>query len=166
MPQKDELRFAASRLRTVEINGSFYSLQRPSSYRRWYAETPDDFLFAVKGGRFLTHHKKLRDCATPLANFFGSGVLALEEKLGPILWQLPPQLAFDAERLESFFAILPRTTAAAAELAGRHDARLRQGVHLHVREDRPLRTPSRCGIRRSRMPRSFGCCADRTSPSA
>ena len=139
LPQARELEFASRRVRTVEINGSFYSLQRPSSYQRWYAATPDDFVFAVKGGRFLTHHKKLRDCATPLANFFASGVLALEDKLGPILWQLPPQLPFDRGRLESFFAMLPRTTAAAAELAHRHDARLRHGVHLDVRRDRPLR---------------------------
>ncbi len=94
LPQARELAFASRRLRTVEINGSFYSLQRPSSYRRWYAETPDGFVFAVKGGRFMTHHKKLRDCADPLANFFASGILALEEKLGPILRQLSPQLAF------------------------------------------------------------------------
>ena len=103
--------------RSIETNGSFYSLQRPSSYRCWYHETPDDFVFAVKGGRFLTHDKKLRDCGQPLANFFASGVLALEDKLGPILWRLPPQLPFDAQRIEDFFGIMPRTTAAAAEVA-------------------------------------------------
>jgi uncharacterized protein YecE (DUF72 family) len=139
LPQRSELAFAASRFRTIEINGSFYSLQRPSSWARWYAQTPDDFVFAVKGGRFMTHHKKLRDCAVPLANFFASGLLTLEEKLGPILWQLPPQLAFDANRLEEFFALLPRTAVAAAELAQRHDHRLRHGSHLDVRADRPLR---------------------------
>jgi uncharacterized protein YecE (DUF72 family) len=139
LPQHRELAWASRRLRSVEINGSFYSLQRPSSYRRWYDDTPGDFVFAVKGGRFVTHNKKLRDCAGPLANFFASGVLALEEKLGPILWQLPPQLAFDAERLEAFFALLPRSTAAAAALARRHDHRLRHGAHLDVARDRPLR---------------------------
>jgi uncharacterized protein YecE (DUF72 family) len=139
LPQAQELRYASRRLDSVEINGSFYSLQRPSSYRRWYAETPDDFVLAVKGGRFITHNKKLRDCETPLANFFASGVLALEEKLGPILWQLPPQLRFDVARLEEFFALLPRTTAEAAALARRHDGRLRHGDHVHVRVDRPLR---------------------------
>ncbi|HVH47938.1 MAG TPA: DUF72 domain-containing protein, partial [Labilithrix sp.] len=139
LPQHRELEFASRAVRSVEINGSFYSLQRPSSYRRWYAETPDDFVFAVKGGRFITHNKKLRDCETPLANFFASGMLALEEKLGPILWQLPPQLRFDAARLEEFFALLPRTTAEAAALARRHDGRLRHGDHVHVRVDRPLR---------------------------
>jgi uncharacterized protein YecE (DUF72 family) len=139
LPHKDELAFASRRVRSIEINGSFYSLQRPSSYLAWRRETPDDFVFAVKGGRFLTHHKKLRDCAGPLANFLASGVLALEEKLGPILWQLPPQLPFDAERLETFFALLPRSTIAAAEIARRHDHRLRHGAYLDVETDRPLR---------------------------
>ncbi len=96
-------------------------------------------MFAVKGGRFMTHNKKLRDCGQPLANFFASGVLALEEKLGPILWQLPPQLPFDAERLAAFFAILPRTTSAAAVLARSHDARIKHGAHLDVQAGRPLR---------------------------
>src|SRR6185503_20274555 len=131
--------FASRAVRSVEINGSFYSLQRPSSYRRWYDETPADFVFAVKGGRFLTHNKKLRDCAGPLANFLASGVLGLEEKLGPILWQLPPQLGFDADRLDAFLALLPRTTAAAAELARQHDHRVRHGSYLEVRDDRRLR---------------------------
>jgi uncharacterized protein YecE (DUF72 family) len=139
LAQKNELHFASRALRTVEINGSFYSLQRPSSYARWYDDSPDDFLFAVKGGRFITHNKKLRDCAGPLANFLASGVLRLEDKLGPILWQLPPQLPFDAQRLEDFFGILPRTTAVAAELARAHDHRLRHGAYVDVDEDRPLR---------------------------
>src|SRR5947208_844488 len=83
LPQRRELEFAASKFNSVEINGSFYSLQLPSSYQRWYSETPDDFVFAVKGARFITHMKRLRDVGTPLANFFASGVLALREKLGP-----------------------------------------------------------------------------------
>ena len=139
LAQAHELRHASERLRTIEINGSFYSLQRPTSWRRWFDETPADFVFAVKGGRFLTHHKKLRDCEQPLANFFASGVLALEEKLGPILWQLPPQLAFDAERVAAFLELLPRTTRAAATLARGHDHRLRHGAHVDVRSDQPLR---------------------------
>jgi uncharacterized protein YecE (DUF72 family) len=126
-------------MRSVEINGSFYSLQRPSSYLAWYAETPPDFVFAVKGARFITHNKKLRDCRAPLANFFASGVLALRQKLGPILWQLPPQLAFRADRVEEFLALLPRTTAAAAELGRDHDARIKHGHYLEVRVDRPIR---------------------------
>jgi uncharacterized protein YecE (DUF72 family) len=139
LPQRAELAYASRRMRTVEINASFYSLQRPSSYRRWCEETPADFVFAVKGGRFITHQKKLRDCAAPLANFFASGVLALGDKLGPILWQLPPQLPFDAERLDAFFALLPRTTTAAAELAALHDQRMKHGTVVESRVERPLR---------------------------
>jgi uncharacterized protein YecE (DUF72 family) len=139
LAQKSELHFASRMMRSVEINGSFYSLQRPSSYLCWFGETPDDFVFSVKGARFITHNKKLRDCAPPLANFFASGVLALEHKLGPILWQLPPQLPFDAQRLEDFFGILPRTTARAAELATAHDHRIKHGAYLDIEAERPLR---------------------------
>ncbi len=139
LPHKDELRYASRKLRTIEINGSFYSLQRPSSYVCWHDETPDDFVFAVKGGRFITHNKKLKDCDQPMANFFASGVLALEDKLGPILWQLPPQLSFVPERIEHFVAELPRTTGQAAELARHHDARIKHGAYLEIESDRPIR---------------------------
>lgn len=140
LPQRRELEYAASRLTSVEINGSFYSLQRPTSYRRWREETPDDFVFAVKGGRFVTHLKKLRDVETPLANFFASGVLALGPKLGPVLWQLPESLPFDAERLAGFFALLPRTTTEAAALAARHDDKVPDDRALTTTEvQRPLR---------------------------
>lgn len=125
LPHRRELQYAASLLTSIEINGSFYSLQRPSSYQRWHDETPEDFLFAVKGGRFITHMKRLRDVDAPLANFFASGVLALGAKLGPILWQLPETLRFDAEVLDGFLARLPRTTSAAAAVAAGHDERLR-----------------------------------------
>jgi uncharacterized protein YecE (DUF72 family) len=140
LPQRRELEYAASRLTSIEINGSFYSLQRPSSYAAWRAETPDDFEFAVKGGRFITHLKRLVDVETALANFFASGVLALGPKLGPVLWQLPERLAFDPAVLDSFFALLPRTTGRAAELATRHDAKVKEGRALTTaEEDRPLR---------------------------
>ena len=139
LAQHRELEYASRQVRTVEINGSFYSLQRPSSYAAWYAETPDDFIFAVKGARFISHNKKLKDCAVPLANFFASGVLALEDKLGPVLWQLPPQLSFNAERIEEFLASLPRTTAAAADTAPRPAPRINHGAYLDVRLDRPIR---------------------------
>ena len=139
LPHRRELEFAASRMNSVEINGSFYSLQRPSSYRGWFEQTPDDFVFSVKGGRFITHMKKLADVDTPLANFFGSGVLALEHKLGPLLWQLPPMLGFDQDRLAAFFDRLPRTAGDAARVAERHDARLRHGAVTTTLADRPLR---------------------------
>ena len=139
LPQRAELDYASHRLRTIEINGSFYSLQRPESYARWAAETPDDFLFAVKGPRFVTHLKKLAGVEVPLANFFASGLLALGGKLGPVLWQLPPNLGYDAERLARFFALLPRSTGAAAELAARHDERMEGRALLTAAVDRPLR---------------------------
>ena len=124
LPQKQELAYAAERLDSIEINGSFYSLQRPSSYATWRDRTPDDFVLAVKGGRYITHMKRLRDVETPLANFFASGVLALGAKLGPVLWQLPERLTFDADVLASFFEQLPRTVGEAAALARRHDDKL------------------------------------------
>lgn len=139
LPHRRELEYAASRLDTIEINGSFYSLQRPESYRAWREQTPDDFVFSVKGGRFITHMKKLRDVETPLANFFASGLLALREKLGPLLWQLPPSLGYDADRLADFFSRLPRSTAEAAWLARRHDERLTGRALIDTDADRPLR---------------------------
>ena len=138
--QADELRYAADRMSSVELNGSFYSLQRPSSYRAWREQTPDDFVFAVKGGRFITHMKKLVDVEAPLANFFASGVLALGPKLGPVLWQLPERVAFDAEKLSAFIDLLPRTTTAAAQLAARHDDKLADDRVLTTAEsDLPIR---------------------------
>jgi uncharacterized protein YecE (DUF72 family) len=140
LPQRRELEYAASRLSSIEINGSFYSLQRPSSWSKWAAEVPEDFVFAVKGGRFITHMKRLQDVEQPLANFFAQGVLALGEKLGPVLWQLPANLTYDADVLAGFLDLLPRSTSAAAELAARHDDRL-TGDRLWSGEvvDGPLR---------------------------
>jgi uncharacterized protein YecE (DUF72 family) len=139
LPQRRELEFLSRQVTAIEINGTFYSLQRPESFRAWAEQTPDDFVFAVKGPRFVTHLKQLRDVGTPVANFLASGVLALGPKLGPLLWQLPPRMRFDAERLGAFLDLLPRTTAAAAELATRHDERLDGRAHLTTDADRPLR---------------------------
>jgi uncharacterized protein YecE (DUF72 family) len=138
--QRRELEYAAERLTSIEINGSFYSLQRPTSYAAWREQTPDDFVFSVKGGRYISHLKRLADVETPLANFFASGVLALGPKLGPILWQLPENLRYDADRLAGFFAQLPRTTTAAAALAQRHDDKVPEDRALVTTDaDRPLR---------------------------
>jgi uncharacterized protein YecE (DUF72 family) len=114
----------AERMNSVEINGSFYSLQRRSRFEEWARLVPADFVFAVKGGRFITHMKKLSGIETPLANFFASGVLALDQKLGPILWQLPPNLGFDAGRMDAFFTQLPQTAGSAAGVAAGHDQRV------------------------------------------
>jgi uncharacterized protein YecE (DUF72 family) len=139
LAQKRELAYASRELNSIEINGSFYSLQRPESYRSWYEATPEGFVFSVKAGRFITHMKKLRGVETALANFFASGVLALGEKLGPFLWQLPPSLGFDSQRLDEFFAQLPRDTRSAVRLAKRHDDRMKGRVWLETDEARPLR---------------------------
>ena len=140
LPQRSELAYAAQQLGSIEINGSFYALQRPDSYRAWRAATPDGFVFSVKGPRFVTHMKKLADVEVPLANFFASGVLALGDRLGPVLWQLPPTLGWDPDRLARFFELLPRTTGAAAALAERHDDKVPEGRALTVADDdRPLR---------------------------
>ena len=138
--QRRELEYAAGRLTSIEINGSFYSLQRPTSYAAWRAETPDDFVFSVKGPRYVTHLKRLVGVETALANFFASGVLALGPKLGPVLWQLPETFGFDPDVLERFFGLLPRTTGAAAALATHHDDKVKEGRSLVTAEgDAPLR---------------------------
>ncbi|MFC3688697.1 DUF72 domain-containing protein [Aquipuribacter hungaricus] len=137
--QADELAWASRRLRSIEVNGSFYALQKPDSYRAWSAATPEDFLLSVKGPRFITHMKKLADVRVPLANFLASGPLALGPKLGPVLWQLPPTLGFDAARLEAFLRLLPRTTTEAAVLSQEHDARLEGRAWTTTDAERPLR---------------------------
>lgn len=139
LPQRLELWYASRILSTIEINGSFYSLQRPEYFAEWYRETPDDFVFAVKGPRFITHMKRLRDVETPLANFFASGVFNLREKLGPILWQFPPQFRFGEPKLTSFFELLPTDTAAALRLARRRDYRLKGRARLAIDANRRLR---------------------------
>jgi uncharacterized protein YecE (DUF72 family) len=149
LAQKRELAFAAEHFRSIEINGTFYSLQIPSSFERWAAETPDDFVFAVKGPRYITHMLKLKNVEAALANFFASGILRLGKKLGPILWQLPPNFAFDPARLEAFFKLLPRDTEQAAAIARRHEKWLTKKrsdieprAHTKLRHALEIRHPS------------------------
>jgi uncharacterized protein YecE (DUF72 family) len=139
LPHRLELDYVSRRLSSIEINGSFYSLQHKDSWRKWHDATPPGFVFSVKGPRFVTHMKKLRDVETPLANFFASGVLALADKLGPVLWQLPPNLGFNPEVLAAFIDLLPRTTDAAAELAARHDERMEGRALTTAPVSRPIR---------------------------
>jgi uncharacterized protein YecE (DUF72 family) len=139
LPQRAELAYASHKFSTIEINGSFYSLQRPEFYARWYDETPPGFIFSVKGPRFVTHMLKLRNIEAALANFFASGVANLRDKLGPFLWQLPPMLGFDAERLERFFALLPSDADQAASLARRRNEKVRGRARLAYGDNRPLR---------------------------
>jgi len=139
LAQRRELEYVGERMSTAELNGSFYSLQRPSSYQRWRSEVPESFVFAVKGSRYVTHMLRLRGVETALANFFASGVLALGRQLGPVLWQLPEREEFDAAVLEEFLALLPRTTGEALALAERHDERLDGRAWLEIEDDRPIR---------------------------
>jgi uncharacterized protein YecE (DUF72 family) len=123
LPERRWLAYLAGRLPTVEVNGTFYSLTRPSACEAWRSATPPGFLFALKGSRYVTHMLKLRNFRAPLANFFASGILRLGERIGPILWQLPPQLPFDAARADAFFAALPEDVRGAERWARRHDER-------------------------------------------
>jgi uncharacterized protein YecE (DUF72 family) len=139
LPQRRELEYAARHFPTVEINGSFYSLQRPEYYQDWYDGTPPGFVFAVKGSRYITHMLRLKGIEKPLANFFASGILNLREKLGPFLWQFPPLFIYRPERLAPFFELLPRTTGEALRLARRRDARMTGRARLAIDANRPLR---------------------------
>ncbi|MFY0407260.1 DUF72 domain-containing protein [Solicola sp. PLA-1-18] len=135
-----ELAYAAERLGSIEVNGSFYALQKPSSYARWRSEVLEHSVLALKGPRFVTHMKRLKDARVPVANFLASGPLALGPHLGPLLWQLPATLAFDESSVAEFLRMLPRTTGDAARLAAEHDDRIPDDQALTVAEDdRPLR---------------------------
>lgn len=137
--QKDELYFASRAVNTLEINGSFYGLQRPTSYARWYEETPEDFVFSVKASRYITHIKRLRDIEQPLANFFASGTFHLKEKLGPFLWQFPPSFKFDETLFEEFLAQLPMTSDAAKTHARRSDPGVQREGYLEIPRGKHLR---------------------------
>jgi uncharacterized protein YecE (DUF72 family) len=139
LAQHRELAYAASQLPSIEINGSFYSLQRPESYAAWHAATPPGFVFAVKGNRFLTHMLKLKDIEGPLANVLASGVFALRDKLGPFLWQFPPVLKFDPQRFEHFLSLLPQDTDAALDIARQYQPRMEGRVSLEAGPNRPVR---------------------------
>lgn len=127
LKQAAELQFASALFATIEINGTHYSLQSLDSWRHWYEQTPDGFVFSVKGARYLTHLLRFRDESAQAgsANFFAQGLLALNEKLGPFLWQFPPSYRFDPASMERFLGMLPRDTTAAAALAKQHDARVK-----------------------------------------
>lgn len=139
LTQNRELEFASRALRSIEINGSFYSLQRPESYAAWYAATPPNFVFSIKGNRYITHVLRLRDIEKPLANFFASGLFNLREKLGPFLWQFPPSFRYEPERIEHFFSLLPRDSEEALRLARKREPRMKGRSRLAIDENRPLR---------------------------
>jgi uncharacterized protein YecE (DUF72 family) len=139
LPHKRELEFAASQFNSLEINGTFYGMQRPDAFASWADQVPENFVFSVKGPRYLTHLRRLREVETPLANFIASGLLRLGPKLGPILWQFPPNFRFDAERTEAFLKLLPQDTKAAAYLGRKHDDKLKVRAWLKVDAELPVR---------------------------
>jgi len=139
LPQRRELEFAGQHFNSIEVNGTFYSMQKPKSFQQWSDETPDDFVFCVKGSKFITHIRQLQNVEGPLANFLAQGLLRLGKKLGPILWQLPPSFKFDAQRLQDFFSLLPRTHKQAAGYARQRDEWMAERSWLEVEEDLPLR---------------------------
>jgi uncharacterized protein YecE (DUF72 family) len=129
LPSRRWLEYASRRFNSIELNGTFYSLKSPAVFQRWLDEVPQrDFVFAIKGGRFITHNLKLRRSETALGNFFASGVLALGARTGPFLWQLPATYSFDADRLDSFIRMLPRNAREGEAVARQHDDRLRRGA--------------------------------------
>lgn len=139
LPQRQELEFASRMFDTIELNGSFYSLQRPSNFLHWSSATPKGFIFSVKGSRYITHMRRLAGVEAPLANFFAQGLLQFAAKLGPILWQFPANFKFEPERLEQFFQLLPKTQKQAASLARKHDERLANRSWFDVGREARLR---------------------------
>jgi uncharacterized protein YecE (DUF72 family) len=136
---KKQLPFAAQHFNSIELNGSFYALQKPPSFKNWSEQTPEGFVFSIKGPRFITHIRRLVDCEGPVANFCAQGILRLGKKLGPILWQLPPSSKFEPETLDSFLRLLPHTHKEAARVGANHDRFMNGRTWLEVEEDHPLR---------------------------
>ena len=138
LTQKRELEYASRQLNSIELNGTFYSTQRPQSFQQWSKDTPDDFVFSIKGSQFITHIRKIENVEGALANFLAQGLLRFGKKLGPILWQFPPNFSIDLPRLESFFKLLPRTQEQAASYARQRDEWMANRSWVEVEEDQPL----------------------------
>jgi uncharacterized protein YecE (DUF72 family) len=161
LPTRVELNYALERFASVEVNRTFYSLVTPSAYMRWYDSAPPGFEYAIKGSRFITHNKKLHNVEDALANFFASGLLALREKLGPLLWQIGPNLTFDPVRLERFLQLLPTHMKTAAEIARRQTLPGRETVtttdlDLSLRHVLEVRHPSWFNDETAEIARRFG----------
>lgn len=140
LAQARELEFASRALPTIELNGSFYALQRPASYAAWYEATPPGFVFSHKGNRYITHILRLGDGVDgALANVFASGVFNLREKLGPFLWQFPPNFQFNPDRIEHFLSLLPHDLEQAQALARKHEPRMQGRTALEIDANHKLR---------------------------
>lgn len=137
--QKKELEFASRQVNSIEVNGTFYSLQKPASFERWYAETPEDFCFSLKAPQYITHVRRLKEVDEAVANFFASGLFCLKEKLGPILWQFPPNVMLKDDRFEKFLKLLPYDSKSASRLAKKHSSKMDGRNHTQVSGDDPIR---------------------------
>jgi len=137
--------------RHIRIGISGWRYKGPQNFAQWAGEMPQNFVFAVNGSRYITHMLRLRNIEIPLANFFAQGLLGLDGKLGPILWQLPPTLQFEPDRLERFLSLLPKTQREAARLGRRHDERLRGRAWLKARHDGAFASCNRDQARKLRM---------------
>ena len=137
--QKRELEYASRNLTAIEINGTFYGLQKPASFQSWYDQAPDDFVFSVKAPQFMTHVLRLKNCFEPLCNFMASGVLCLKEKLGPFLWQVPPNVTLKDDRFEIFVKSLPHTTEQTAALAEQHGPKVKGRAWTETDANRKVR---------------------------
>jgi uncharacterized protein YecE (DUF72 family) len=137
--RRKELEYASRQVNSIELNGTFYSLQKPQTFTKWHDETPNDFCFSVKAPQYITHIRRLKEIEQPLANFFASGVLRLGSKLGPILWQFPPNFRFEPDRLEAFLKMLPHDMDAASAIARRHDKRIIARASIKAEAKGPVR---------------------------
>jgi uncharacterized protein YecE (DUF72 family) len=123
--QSQELHYASRELTSIEINSTFYGLQKPATFQKWHDETPEGFVFSVKAPRFVMLRKNLAEAAPSIERFLGSGILKLGAKLGPINWQLAPEKPFDAKEIAEFLALLPRKIEGRAlrhALEARHES--------------------------------------------
>jgi uncharacterized protein YecE (DUF72 family) len=139
LPHRQELEHASRSLGSIEINGTFYSLQKPASFQNWHDSTPESFVFAVKAPQYITHIRRLKEIEEPLANFFASGLLCLGKKLGPILWQFPPNVMLKDDRFEKFLELLPKTSAEGARLAQKHGPKVKGRAWTKAAAKTPLR---------------------------
>ena len=102
-----QLQYASRQVPTIEVNGTYYSSFKEPTFVKWAQETPDDFVFSLKGNRFVTNRRVLGEAGESMMRFLGSGVAALGKKLGPILWQFMPTKKFDPDDFEAFLKLLP-----------------------------------------------------------
>ncbi len=137
--QKRELEYASRKVNSIEINGTFYGLQKPETFRKWYDETPEDFRFSIKAPQYITHVRRLKEVDEAVSNFFASGLFCLREKQGPILWQFPPNVMLKDDRFEKFLKLLPHDSKSASRLAKKHSSKLDGRSVTKVDGEYPIR---------------------------